>query len=497
MTEDSKLPSFESSHSLSYLSTCIHCSKFGSSDLNVPTTRMVLKYKQRRSNRRTRHRQRRGNDVRFVLTATAAVLLLQIATCWNNGIIFCHAFQNPIIGAVHHAKTTTISTPITKAPIMITRDWNVPSYKGIPLTSSASGSIMDGNNNHDEKDDDNVDPMASQESLEALVPRSQIVPLIQSKSNLEGFRQLLWHASMLALAFTGFSLLNSKLVGALWLAFGSSFYFCGLHECVHRTAFKSKRWNDLWAHVFGILCLRPARHYRYYHWAHHKFTGDVERDSELQSGSFLDFPVTSLGAYLFYLTGIPFWIDAVTTTVQHAMGKCPEPYLPTETSRREVTREARIYLGLYGVVLGIMVAGCSSLVSSQLVVATKTRIWRCWILPALLGQPMLRFYLLAEHRGRTSTPNNICDNTRTMYDTNWFYRKMAWSMPYHMEHHAWPSVPFHQLEKAHKLLVEAAPPDFFQRGEHVLEPRQHYGYLQFHKSFIKTLLRNDKATATH
>eukprot|EP00961_Rhodomonas_salina_P154366 2079365-Rhodomonas_salina.1 len=34
--------------------------------------------------------------------------------------------------------------------------------------------------------------------------------------------------------------------------------------------------------------------------------------------------------YLAYMSGVPFWLDAVSTTVKHALGQCPEPYLASE-----------------------------------------------------------------------------------------------------------------------------------------------------------------------
>lgn len=46
--------------------------------------------------------------------------------------------------------------------------------------------------------------------------------------------------------------------------------------------------NDICMHIAGFVCLRPALHYFYYHWAHHKFTGSV-----LSSQSDLGFSSTT------------------------------------------------------------------------------------------------------------------------------------------------------------------------------------------------------------
>ena len=95
-----------------------------------------------------------------------------------------------------------------------------------------------------------------------------------------------------------------------------------------------------------------------------------------------------------------------------------------------------------------------------------------WIVPALLGQPFLRLYLLAEH-GRCPFVANMLENSRTTL-TNWFVRKLAWNMPYHAEHHAYPGVPFHQLPAFHRLIEQHLK---------VVEP----GYVSFHEKYIKTL----------
>jgi len=340
--------------------------------------------------------------------------------------------------------------------------------------------------------EDDGDPIASRDQLDTLVPRRMITPLVKAKSDKQGSMQVLWHFGLLVI--------SANLIPATWLstlvtAFVSSFFFAGLHECVHRTAFRTPVWNDIWAHIFGFLCVRPAAHYRYYHWQHHKYTGNTDLDAELLPGSFLDFPVDTIGGYFVYLSGIPFWMDAIFTTVRHARGRCSEIYLVTDRARRHVTTEARWYSTMYAGLAGL---GLSSPIVGGF-------LWRFWVLPALLGQPFLRFYLLTEHRGRADT-SIITENTRTMV-TNRLYRKMAWNMSFYQEHHAWPSVPFHRLAHAHELLVNATPAaaaattttitttkqtderSELEAGEQIASGTK--GYLYFHAKFLQSLLRKD------
>ena len=81
---------------------------------------------------------------------------------------------------------------------------------------------------------------------------------------------------------------------------------------------------------------------------------------------------------------------------------------------------------------------------------TPLLLW-VWLLPVLLGQPVLRLYLLAEH-GRCPFVADMLQNTRTTF-TNRLVRFLAWNMPFHAEHHAFPAVPFHRLPALHAELA--------------------------------------------
>ncbi len=108
--------------------------------------------------------------------------------------------------------------------------------------------------------------------------------------------------------------------------------------------------------------------------------------------------------------------------------------------RSEVIKSNRWQIAVYGVAITI------SLVFQQPWFITL------WLLPLAVGQPILRFILLAEHTG-CSKDNNPLTNTRTTL--TWFPVKfMMWNMPYHAEHHLYPSIPFHALPQAHQELKE-------------------------------------------
>ncbi|TGS93002.1 fatty acid desaturase, partial [Mesorhizobium sp. M8A.F.Ca.ET.213.01.1.1] len=59
------------------------------------------------------------------------------------------------------------------------------------------------------------------------------------------------------------------------------FLFTLLHETVHRTAFETQWLNDAVARLCSLAIALPADWFRYFHFAHHRFTQDPDNDPEL------------------------------------------------------------------------------------------------------------------------------------------------------------------------------------------------------------------------
>jgi len=232
------------------------------------------------------------------------------------------------------------------------------------------------------------------------------------------------------------------------------FLFTLLHECVHETAFATPWLNRAVAAIAGFLVMVPATWFRYFHFAHHRHTHDPENDPELMSPK----PET-VWQYAKYLSGIPLWIGMSRTILLNAARPSTESYVP-EKGRRKVHDEARLTLALYG-----------GLVGGSIALGTDALLW-IWAVPVLLGQPFLRAYLLAEH-ARCPHVANMLENTRTTFTTA-LVRFVAWNMPYHAEHHAYPAVPFHRLPQFHDVV-----------RDHLRTTERGYG--RFHKRFIEGL----------
>lgn len=208
------------------------------------------------------------------------------------------------------------------------------------------------------------------------------------------------------------------------------FLFTLEHEATHKTPFASVWLNEAVGRFCGLLLLLPFEWFRYFHLAHHRWTNIEGKDPELAGGK-----PEGLRAWVWHVSGLPYWISQKRLLIGLALGRVRAGYLP-EGALPRMEREARVMLAVYALVIG-------SLWVSPLA------FW-LWILPVVLGQPVLRLYLLAEH-GDCARVANMFENTRTTYTTR-LVRFLAWNMPYHVEHHVYPAVPFHRLPALHSKM---------------------------------------------
>lgn len=207
------------------------------------------------------------------------------------------------------------------------------------------------------------------------------------------------------------------------------FLFAPLHECLHRTAFRRRWLNDAVAFACGLVVLLPPAWFRGFHLAHHRFTQDPARDPELAGP-----PATRGPGLLLRLSGLPYWRDA-TGVLARLVADRERPAFLGPAERRTARRQALAF---------VILIACGTLLAPDVLLAY-------WALPVLLGQPVLRLYLLAEHHDRPLVPDML-ENSRTT-TSNPAVRFLAWNMPFHCEHHLHPAIPFHALPAAHALLA--------------------------------------------
>jgi fatty acid desaturase len=283
---------------------------------------------------------------------------------------------------------------------------------------------------------------------------------LQGRSNLRGGSRLAIHLALLAgagwlvAAASGWAILPAVFVlGLVQVAL-----FAPAHETMHQTAFASRRANAIVGWLTSCPSLLNWHFYTSYHLAHHRHTQVPGQDPELGGPG----PQT-VGQYVLRILGVTFWRLRLGVAWDCLRGDLSAyPYV-SDTAAPVIIRSGRAMVLL-------MVGG--SVVSALLFGWATPFLY--WIGPQLLGQPPLRAYLLAEHTGCTLDRNGLT-NTRTTL--TWApVRLLMWDMPYHAEHHLFPSIPFHRLADAHAMIREKLA--FVQPG-----------YVRWNAGFVRSLAR--------
>ncbi|MCH9674082.1 MAG: fatty acid desaturase [Gammaproteobacteria bacterium] len=256
------------------------------------------------------------------------------------------------------------------------------------------------------------------------------------RSDAKGAARLATHVAVLAL--TGCIVYVS--IGSLWLVPAMLLHgvvigtlFAIVHEGVHYTAFQSRRINEVAAWVAGCIIGLNSTFYRQFHYEHHRFTQDPERDPELGTA-----PPTTFRDYALRLSAIPYWRTRLTQMVAVALGKFEAYQFVPRGKRDGVRRSIIVTFAIYGAVL-----------VGSLLFNSALALW-LWFAPLLLGQPILRFWLLCEHTGCSNEPDGFINTRSTL--TIWPVRFLMWNMPFHAEHHLHPQIPFHALPAAHEKI---------------------------------------------
>lgn len=331
-----------------------------------------------------------------------------------------------------------------------------------------------------------------------LLPKDLRNEGLLERSDLEGLLQLLFHLGCLAACALavhwcyGRGYWGLLLLAELPFGIAESLLFNGYHEMVHNTAFKTQALNTSLAQVLGFFIFRGAKWFWCFHWTHHRFTNDPAKDPELSGGSLdLDDPTRSPAAYAAFLSGYPFGLERVPKMLKLVLGQTAlDPWVvdKPESTQRHVRLEAGVYCVGYALL---------ALASLAYPVTVGVKLVLFWLLPHCLGAGHLRMYQFAEHRAcqmgaYTDTNAWVCARTTATW---WFYRKLAWQMPYHVEHHAYPNVPFHKLEAAHKLVRAAYAKEGRASAPTGCNPDGQAGYAALHTEMFRRMLGNHAKAA--
>ena len=279
------------------------------------------------------------------------------------------------------------------------------------------------------------------------IPKEKMRELLERRDGPAVRDTLLWFALLLAFGLAGLALWGSgwavipfAIYGVLFASTADSRW----HEAGHGTAFKTDWLNNALYEIASFMVCRESVSWRWSHARHHSDTIIVGRDAEIGAQR----PV-SLAGIMLKLVNIPYLYHYYRRVLLHAAGRItPEErtYIP-ESEFGKVFMRARIYLLIYLAVVG-------------LAVATRSILPLLFIgLPNLYGAWLQIIYGLQQHAGLAEDVLDHRLNTRTVY-LNPINRFLYWNMGYHIEHHMFPMVPYHNLGKLHELMKADCPPPY-------------------------------------
>jgi len=252
---------------------------------------------------------------------------------------------------------------------------------------------------------------------------------------------------LLAMVSTGTFIVISW--GSLWLIpalIVHGIMACGAadarwHECGHGTAFTHDWLNDSIYWLASFLLLREPTVWRWSHARHHSETIHVGRDPEIA------FPrppqVRVIALNLLHLHTGP---RALARIIRHSCARIdPEvaSYVP-ETEYRRVKIEARLFLVGLSAILLICFLTQSAL--PAFVVG----------LPAFYGAWVVMFFGATQHAGLGLNAMDHRLSTRSVR-MNPVFRFLYLNMNHHLEHHLFPTVPYHRLPALQSAIASDLP----------------------------------------
>src|SRR6185436_10276524 len=178
---------------------------------------------------------------------------------------------------------------------------------------------------------------------------------LSARSNLPGAVRAVSHYGAIGVFGTLIWLVSSTW-GVLWAlplivvqGYFVAFLFMVVHETAHKTAFRSRALNLALGHLSSFAIGLPYEYYCLFHWDHHRYTQDPEKDPELIVGVK---PASDTQLAIAY-SGLLQVAGRLRLMLGHAVtGKVVVPWIP-ENKRPIIVTEARAYVALYALLLAI------------------------------------------------------------------------------------------------------------------------------------------------
>ena len=279
------------------------------------------------------------------------------------------------------------------------------------------------------------------------IARAELKELMRREDGPAIRDTLIWFAAFIVSGGLGFYFWGSWAAVPFFVIYGvlyGSSTDSRWHECGHRTAFKTQWMNDAVYQIACFMIMREPEIWRWSHTRHHTDTVIVGRDPEIITPRPPD--VLALLLNVFALKNTVAFFRKVFV---HAAGRLTDEELTfvPESERPKVYFVARIYLAIYALVVVACVAFRSILPAMYIG------------LPTLYGGWLALYFGMTQHLGLAEDVLDHRLNSRTVY-MNPIFRFLYWNMNYHVEHHIFPTVPYHALPRLHEAIKGDCPPPY-------------------------------------
>ena len=288
--------------------------------------------------------------------------------------------------------------------------------------------------------------LASAEWYESPVPRALMKELMARTNGRAARDTLLWLSLLIGSGVVAF------LAWGTWWAVPAFGVYATLygsasdsrwHECGHRTAFRTRWANDVVYVIASFMSMREPVSWRWSHTRHHDDTIVVGRDKEVAAKR-----GTPLWKYLAELVGWLSVTGELRKLGRNLVGRLDpqdRDFVP-ESERAKTVRSGRCMVVV--LLVPVAIAAASGSVEPLLFAG---------VLPSMYGRWLLFVYGLTQHGGLAEDVLDHRLNTRTIR-MNAVNRFLYSNMNYHIEHHMYPTVPYHQLPRLHDAIKHDLPP---------------------------------------
>ncbi len=203
-----------------------------------------------------------------------------------------------------------------------------------------------------------------------------------------------------------------------------------MHEGVHGTLFKHRQWDRWYGFTMAIPSLFSITSYRVNHLLHHRHNREIDDPDEFTNLT-NNRLVLSVFYYVWLLIGMFIYVIRVPSV---ALVK------GTKAERKRIIFEHSLVLLMFTVLVYV------AWQNNQLGL-----ILHLWLIPLVIAAFLGNVRGWAEHT-RTGRGHPLTE-TRTI-TSNRLFSFFNINLNYHLEHHLFPGVPWYNLPKVHKILLE-------------------------------------------